>query len=48
MNFMQYITGNLERKMMDDWAKIPEDGRPNFRTWAKTKTEEILKEHYGI
>jgi hypothetical protein len=38
----------LEQKMMSDWAKLAEDGRPTFRDWCRLKTLAVLEVHYGL
>ena len=48
MNIMQYISGALEQRMMDEWAKIPEGERPGFRAWARARMEKVLQKEFGV
>ncbi len=48
MNFMVYTTRILEDKMMDEWAQVPFDKRPLFRTWCYHKALELLEKEYGV
>ena len=48
MNFIVNMPKALEAKMLDDWAKVPEEGRPSFRDWCRLKTIAVMEVHYGI
>jgi hypothetical protein len=46
MNIMFYLSGMLEQKMMDEWSKLPVQGRLQFRDWARFKITHVMEDHY--
>jgi len=48
MNLTLYVTGRLEQSMMDEWSKLPAEGRLVFRDWARMRIMYHLENAYGV
>ena len=48
MNLTLYLTGKIQECMMNEWSRLPEDGRMTFRDWARMRIMYHLENVYGV